>query len=149
MANEKSCGAIVFTYEKNVRKYVITRGTGIYKDFCGFPKGHMEPGETETETALREVKEETGLDVVIFDGFRTTDEHFLAREGRPNDKKTNVYFLAEYHDQELRAQKSEVSEIVLLNYDDAHQSLQSAESVRELEEAEEYLRTHSELPSAL
>ena len=65
MVNEKSCGAIVFSYENGIRKYVITRGTGIYKEFCGFPKGHMEPGETETETALREVKEETGLDVSV------------------------------------------------------------------------------------
>ncbi len=32
MADEKSCGAIVYTYEKGVRKYVIIRGTGIYKD---------------------------------------------------------------------------------------------------------------------
>ncbi len=47
--------------KKGVRKYVIIRGTGIYKEFCGFPKGHMELGETETETVLREVKEETGL----------------------------------------------------------------------------------------
>ena len=45
MADEKSCGAIVYTYEKGVRKYVIIRGTGIYKEFCGFPKGHMELGE--------------------------------------------------------------------------------------------------------
>ena len=140
MVNEKSCGAIVFSYENGIRKYVITRGTGIYKEFCGFPKGHMEPGETETETALREVKEETGLDVVILDDFRTVDEHFLALEGRPNDKKINVYFLAEYHNQELKAQESEVSEIVLLTYDEAQQSLQSEESRRELEEAEKYLR---------
>ena len=139
MADEKSCGAIVYTYENGVRKYVIIRGTGIYKEFCGFPKGHMEPGETENETALREVKEETGLDVNILDGFRTMDEHFLAREGRPNDKKMNVYFLAEYRDQEVKAQKSEVSEAVLMDYNEAMQSLQYEESRRELTEAEEYL----------
>ena len=139
MADEKSCGAIVYTYENGVRRYVIIRGTGIYKEFCGFPKGHMEPGETEKETALREVKEETGLDVNILDGFRTMDEHFLAREGRPNDKKMNVYFLAEYRDQEVKAQKSEVSEVVLMDYNEAMQSLQYEESRRELTEAEEYL----------
>ena len=144
MADEKSCGAIVYTYEKGVRKYVIIRGTGIYKEFCGFPKGHMEPGETETETALREVKEETGLDVNILDGFKTMDEHFLAREGRPNDKKTNVYFFAEYRDQEVKAQKSEVSEVVLMDYNEAMQSLQYEESRRELTEAEEYLDKRNE-----
>ena len=139
MADEKSCGAIVFTHENGIRKYVIIRETGIYQGYCGFPKGHMEAGETEQETALREVKEETGLDVKLIDGFRQVDEHVLAREGRPNDKKTNVYFLAEYQDQELKAQESEVSEIILLNYLDAMQCLQSEGSKRELAEAEKYI----------
>ena len=139
MADEKSCGAIVFTYEDGIRKYVIIRGTGMYQGFCGFPKGHMEAGETEQETALREVKEETGLEVTLLEGFRETDEHFLAREGRPNDRKTNVYFLAEYSEQDIKRQESEVSEIVLLDYETALQSLQSAESRRELEAAEKYL----------
>ena len=109
MADEKSCGAIVFTYENGVRKYVMVREAGIYQAFYGFPKGHMENGETEQETALREVREETGLSVELIDGFRQVDEHFLALEGRPNDRKTNVYFLAEYRDQELIAQKFEGS----------------------------------------
>ena len=139
MADEKSCGALIFTYEKGVRKYVIVRGTGIYRGFCGFPKGHMEIGETEQDTALREVKEETGLDVVLLEGFRQVDEHSLSREGRPNSKKTNVYFLAEYHNQALIPQASEVSEIVLMSYQDAMQALQSDESKRELTEAERYL----------
>ncbi len=142
MADEKSCGAIVFTYENGIRKYVIIREAGIYQGHCGFPKGHMEAGETERDTAIREVKEETGLDVELFDGFRQVDEHFLAREGRPNDKKTNVYFLAEYHDQELKAQESEVSEIVLMDYRDALESLQYNESKRELVEAESFINSN-------
>ena len=140
MADEKSCGAIVFTYENNVRKYVILRGVGMYQGYCGFPKGHMEAGETERETAVREVKEETGLDVVLYDEFRTVDEHTLAREGRPNDKKMNVYFLAEYRDQKLVPQKSEVSEIVLMDYNEAMESFRYEESKRELTEAENYLK---------
>lgn len=144
MADEKSCGAIVFSNENGVRRYVIIRGTGIYKEYCGFPKGHMEPGETEVETALREVKEETGLDVTLIEGFRTVDEHFLAREGRPNDRKTNVYFLAEYSNQEIKVQESEVSEIVLMDYEEAMKNIQYEESRRELTEAEEWLVVHWE-----
>ena len=140
MADEKSCGAIVFTRVNGIRKYVILRGTGIYQGVWGFPKGHIEEGETESQTALREVKEETGLDVKFLDGFRVIDEHFLTREGRPRDKKTIVYFLAEYYDQELKAQESEVMEIVLLEYEEALRYLQSEESRRELEEAENFLR---------
>ena len=136
MADEKSCGAIVFTRENGIRKYVIIRGTGIYQGFCGFPKGHMEAGETEIQTALREIREETGLDVKLLDGFRETDEHFLAREGRPDDKKTNVYFLAEYNDQEIKAQESEVSKIELMEYEDALSCLQSEESIQNQQSAQ-------------
>ena len=140
MADEKACGAIIFTNENNVRKYVLLCGHGIYHGYYGFPKGHVEEGETERETALREVKEETGLDVVLYDDFRTVDTHALAREGRPNDTKTNVYFLAEYHDQKLIAQESEVSNLILLDYDAAMNVLQYEELKRELTEAERYLR---------
>ena len=140
MADEKACGVIIFINEENARKYLLIRGVGKYQGYYGFPKGHVEPGETEQETAIREVKEETGLDVVLYDDFRTVDEHPLAREGRPNDRKTNVYFLAEYHGQEFVMQKSEVSEIVLMDYDEAMKCLQYEESRRELTEAEEYLQ---------
>lgn len=145
MVDEKSCGAIIFTKRNNVRKYVIICGVGIYQGYYGFPKGHMEEGETEQETAIREVKEETGLDVVLYDDFRTVDTHALAREGRPNDKKTNVYFLAEYQDQELVAQRSEVSDIILLDYEEAMSVLQYEETKRELTEAEQYLLAISDV----
>ena len=140
MKREKSCGAIVFTQENGVRQYVIIRET--YEGTCGFPKGHMEAGETERETALREVKEETGLDVVLYDDFRLTDEHSLIREGRPDDIKTNVYFLAEYRDQVLRAQETEVIEVLLMDYTNAMESIQYEGSKRLLSEAEKYLNAH-------
>lgn len=47
MADEKACGVIIYKNENNTRKYVIIRGVGIYQGYYGFPKGHMEPGETE------------------------------------------------------------------------------------------------------
>ena len=65
---EKSCGAVVFTRLRDRIKYVIIRSKeGIY----GFPKGHVELRETETETALREGFEETGLRVSFMEGFKT------------------------------------------------------------------------------
>ncbi len=140
MKREKSCGAIVFTQENGVRQYVIIRET--YEGAYGFPKGHMEAGETERETALREVKEETGLDVVLYDDFSLTDEHSLIREGRPDDIKTNVYFLAEYRDQVLRAQEKEVIEVLLMDYTNAMESIQYEGSKRLLSEAENYLNVH-------
>ena len=77
----------------------------------------MEAGETEQETALREIKEETGLTVTLVDGFRVIDEHNLAREGRPNTIKQTVYFLAKCDELNFVAQESEISKIEMLDFE--------------------------------
>nr|XP_060617152.1 bis(5'-nucleosyl)-tetraphosphatase [asymmetrical] [Anolis sagrei ordinatus] len=60
------------------------------------PKGHVDPGEDDLQTALRETKEEAGLDAsqfTILDGFRK--ELNYTANGKP---KTVVYWLAEMKD---------------------------------------------------
>ena len=118
---EKSCGAVVFTKDNGRIEFLIVRSKDGY---FGFPKGHMEGGETEKETALREIKEETGLTVRLIDGFRTEDSHSLAREGRPDVIKHNVYFLAEFTAQTPAAQEAELSSIHLMDYETAMNVLQ-------------------------
>lgn len=137
MPVEKSCGAVVFTYIDGELKFVIIRSP---EGFYGFPKGHVEDGETEEQTALREIFEETGLRVCLIDGFRTEDSHPLIREGRPDVIKTIIYFLAEFDGQALRAQESEVSEISLMSYEKAMSSFQFESSKRILSEAFDFLK---------
>ncbi len=135
MIAEKSCGAIVYTVENNKIKYVIVRSKeGIY----GFPKGHIEGTESETETALREVLEETGLIVRLIDGFRTEDTHKFIRNGETRLKHI-VYFLAEYSDQVLKAQESELSSVHLMDYETAVSVFQFESSKRLLSEAHDFL----------
>jgi ADP-ribose pyrophosphatase YjhB (NUDIX family) len=55
---EKSCGTVLYTVKDNVIHYLLIRATDTY---CGLPKGHVEAGETEHETALRETREETSI----------------------------------------------------------------------------------------
>ena len=86
--------------------------------------GHAEKDESPDDCLLREVKEETGLDITFVTGFRVKDEHNLAREGRPNTIKQTVYFLAEYKNQRFVPQKSEISKIVLLDFESAMATLQ-------------------------
>lgn len=137
MKIEKSCGAVVFTRNGGQLRYVIIRSM---EGFYGFPKGHMEPGETEEQTALREIKEETGLEISLLPGFRAEDAHALVREGRPDVMKRIVYFLAEYSAQVLRAQESEITEIRLMTYEEAGAAFQFESSRRILREAADYLK---------
>lgn len=136
MQRETSCGAVVFTLCGGKRRYVIVRGK---KGFFGFPKGHMEAGETEQETALREIKEETGLSVRLIDGFRTEDEHPLIREGKPETIKKIIYFAAVFENQETHAQESEITEIRLMTYEEAMKAFQFESSKRILAEANAFL----------
>lgn len=58
---QKRCGIILF--HPKTEKYLLVRGK--YSKKWGFPKGHMEDGEDEEQTAIREFYEETGLSVSV------------------------------------------------------------------------------------
>ena len=84
----KSCGVIPYRVRNGKREYLILMQTN---GSWSFPKGHMEPGESETETSLRELKEETGLTVVGNPENSATLEYALSPYGR----KQVVLFLYE------------------------------------------------------
>lgn len=87
---ERSAGAVVVNEGKSGRRYVLLLNQGKWD----FPKGNMEEGESELQTVLREVREETGLrGIRVLDGFRRVIEYFYRRDGK-NVHKRVVYFLA-------------------------------------------------------
>ena len=60
-----------------------------------FPKGHIEKGESETETTLRELREETGIsNVKLFSNFREKIQYSFKR-GSSFIKKQVIFFLGE------------------------------------------------------
>lgn len=79
-AMEKSCGAIVVHKFKDTYKTLLIGFLHGGKINWGFPKGHVEKDETEHQTALREIKEETGLDVEIMPNFRR-NTYFSCKKG--------------------------------------------------------------------
>ena len=105
MNYEKSCGAIVYRKYHGNTEILLVRH--IKSGYWSFPKGHVEEGETEEETARREIKEETGLDVLLDTGFRETVT-FSPRRGT---KKTVVYFVGMATSHELVPQQEEISEL--------------------------------------
>ena len=108
MKHEKSCGCIIIEDKKVL---LIKQTNGIW----GFPKGHVEKNETELQTAEREVKEETNIDVKIDETKRYTMNYMTDRGA----SKEVVLFLAQKIGGNLSRQESEVSQIEWLCFDDA------------------------------
>ena len=105
MEQEKSCGAVIFRkHHGNTELLLIKHTNGGH---WSFPKGHVEPGETEAQTALREVREETGLEVQIDTSFREV----VSYSPRKDTIKNVVYFLAWVKSKEIRPQPEEVSQV--------------------------------------
>ncbi|MFA6490102.1 MAG: NUDIX domain-containing protein [Candidatus Micrarchaeia archaeon] len=88
---EKSCGIVVFSEDSGLRRYLILHYEEGHWDL---PKGHVEKGETEEETARRETFEETGISELEFvPDFRKTISYSFKRKGRMVPKEV-VFFLA-------------------------------------------------------
>ena len=100
MKYEKSCGAIVV----DDGKVLLVKHNAGHWDF---PKGHVEEGETEIETAIREVKEETNIDIKIEKENRYISEY----SPKEDVMKTVIYFLGEKIGGEDKPQIEEVSDV--------------------------------------
>lgn len=132
---EKSCGAVVFMRREDGVRYVVIENLG---GVAGFPKGHVEAGESETQTALREIYEEVRLRPRLWDGFREIDEHPIP--GRDVIKRI-VYFLAEYDGAAVPVrQKTEVSRVSLLTFDEALAALRFDRIKQILRAADAFIR---------
>ncbi|MBQ4424301.1 MAG: NUDIX domain-containing protein [Lachnospiraceae bacterium] len=134
MKREKSCGAVVFTRSGGQIRYVLVLQK---KGFYNFPKGHVEGKETEAQTALREIREETGLRPRLITDFREVTEYYLPK--RPDTLKTVVFFLAEYAGQPIIYQKEELLGAKLASYEEAQNLPMPAASREILTKAKEYI----------
>lgn len=92
MAFEKSCGALIFRDEGGKRLYLLLHYAGGHWDF---PKGHVEKGEGEEQTARREIKEETGISALeIIPGFQETVSYSFRHNTGEMAQKQVMFFLA-------------------------------------------------------
>jgi len=95
---ELSAGAVVYRNGDEGRSYLLLQNAGRWD----FPKGGVEKGESEVQTVLREVEEETGLmDLKIVPGFRKVIEYFYRRDGK-NIHKQVTYLLGETKEVRVR-----------------------------------------------
>lgn len=73
---QKSCGVVPYRMVNGKPEFLL-----LFQRFSktwSFPKGHMEPGESEAQTALRELKEESGLDATLISLSRISIEYNIS-----------------------------------------------------------------------
>ncbi len=129
MQHEKSCGAIVYRkFHGNIELLLIKNQNGGH---WSFPKGHVEGAETEEETAVREIMEETGISVILDTSFR----HVITYAPKKETTKDVVYFLARAVTYDYTPQEEEIAQIkwveinhaaTLLSYDNDRQLVSQA-----------------------
>jgi len=132
MINEKSCGAIVYRHHRN--RILILLIKHIKGGHWAFPKGHIEDNETEEETALREVKEETGIDVIIEPNFKES----ICYNPKKDIKKEVVYFLANAKHNNVKMQQEEISDVKWVEIDKCFELLTYDNDISLLNKAKKY-----------
>jgi 8-oxo-dGTP pyrophosphatase MutT (NUDIX family) len=91
MLNEKSCGAVVYCQNTELKFLLLQYEAGHWD----FVKGNVEEGETEQETTVRELREETGIaDAQFIEGFKEKIIYFYKRQGSTVYKEV-IFFLME------------------------------------------------------
>lgn len=151
MPKEKSAGAIIFRKENGKNYYLLLHYApsepGKHGHW-GFAKGHVEQGETDEETARREVAEETGIkDLKIILGFKELEKYFFRRnyglEGEARKKapwvfKLVVFFIAETKTKNIIISDEHVG-FLWLEFEDALKKISFKNSKELIKKANEYI----------
>ncbi len=130
---ESSCGAVVYRMINGELRYLLIKNKRSAN--WGFPKGHIEPGETKEETAMREVLEETGVHIHIHPGFVSRSEYTI--QGKV--EKSVSIFVAGTTDTQTVIQQEEIEDYIWLDYPKARKVLKFENDRTILEEANKFL----------
>lgn len=91
-----SAGGVVFCEFPDGLKFLLLKQR---RGGWGFPKGHVEIGETNADTALREIQEEVGsLNFKILDRLDHELEYYVYERGRRRQKRVVLYLVEIPHE---------------------------------------------------
>ena len=126
---------VLFREKDGSRLYLLLHYPGGHWDF---PKGHIEKGEEEKETATRELLEETGIsDVEYVKGFREQIAYKYWKKHKMSHKEV-IFFLAKTNLEEIKI-SHEHRDFLWMPYDRALQKLTFENAKNLLKKAEEFL----------
>ena len=132
MKKEQSYGVVVYKVDEGQVYYLIEH---MVKGHVSIPKGHIEKGETPLECTLREIKEETNLDVDVDMNFSRT----ITYCPEPDVVKDVTFFIARAKTFDLKAQPEEITSLDWMLFADAYEALTYDTDKETLKEADDYL----------
>ena len=140
MLREKSCGAVVFVKNAEILYLLLQYEAGHWD----FVKGNVEPNESEKDTVLRELKEETGIAATqIIEGFKEKIVYYYRRQGSTVHKEV-VFFLIEADTKKVTLSFEHVG-FDWLNYERALEKLTFKNAKDVLQKAHAFLQAQEKI----
>jgi len=136
MLEEVSAGVLVYRENENVKFLLLHYPAGHWD----FPKGHIEEGESMEETALRELREETGIrkdEIELENDFRETIDYIYRTRGELSHKKV-IFFLGETEKEDVKISR-EHQGYIWLPFKKAKQKVTFRNARKLLEKSKEFL----------
>ena len=141
MFSEKSCGAVVVLTNAEP-EYLLLHYEAGHWDFV---KGNVEPNESEKDTVIRELREETGIvDAQFVGDFREKIDYFYRRQGTTIHKEV-IFFIMETHTETVKLSFEHVG-YTWLNYKAALERLTFKNAKDILQKAHKTLIAHRIIP---
>ena len=131
---ERSCGAVVFHEIGGVVRYLLIKNKR--SAHWSFPKGHVEKGESDEQAAIREVKEETGIDITIVEGFKAKSEYSIQRK----IEKIVYIYAATCKQTKTIIQEEEIEDYLWLDFNKAMKNLKFENDKNILYRVNEFLK---------
>jgi 8-oxo-dGTP pyrophosphatase MutT (NUDIX family) len=140
MIRQKTVGIITFRKEGQGILYLLLHHGGSY---WNFPKGRQEGLETEMQSALRELQEETGIiNIKIIEGFRDEydyDFDFEIEDGvKEKVYKNAIFFLGEVADDKVKISDEHI-DFGWFDYETALKRMFHQEGQNSLKKAHQFL----------
>ncbi|MGC8776777.1 MAG: uracil-DNA glycosylase family protein [Candidatus Micrarchaeia archaeon] len=133
-----SAGAIIYKKENGRIKFLFLIS---HKNELDIPKGHFENNETAMETAKREIKEETGLDVEFLPYFKYVNRYFFS-EGKERVLKRVATFISKVSENATIKISSEHKGYVWLGYEKAMERMKYKDMKQLLTIAYDYIKRY-------
>jgi 8-oxo-dGTP pyrophosphatase MutT (NUDIX family) len=142
---ETSAGGVVYRLDAGTPLFLLIRDS--YANW-GFPKGHLETGERAEDAALREVREETGLNELALRGTIDTIDWYFRFRGRLIHKVCHFY-LMETPETETAPQQAEgITACQWAGYDEAETAVSYANARQVLRRARQMISGEPPAPPA-